>query len=456
MKVSVKKIKRPLFYSLKIAKATFLFFCFSLISFCLLAQSSENKERELIALSGGVGVLSFHGDVGSNSLVGAYSFIRSGYAFSIDKYLGSRVSLSVDFLKGKIARDEKSSDNLPKLNFESPITQIGIRGSYFLANLNTSTINPFISAGFSYLKFDPYSDLLDANGKRYNYWKDGSIRDLPESGFNYFFAQKIDRDYLYETKLTDSTSNYKRSTFTIPLSIGVKMKLTSRLDANLLVAYNYSFSDYLDNVKSSGNDAFVFTSASLTYHLFALSKKDREQVSQLFAEMDKSDSDDDGILDSDDLCPGTPKSVKVDVRGCPIDSDADGVPDYLDKEKNSKSGAMVDADGVEITKARMKALSKENNVEASARKDVFNKDFNEKPSVEFMKQIEEMQKENRKNNSETNSTSNIPFDLRVADWNKDGNISSDEIAKTIDAFFDGTITFSAEQINRLIDYFFEQ
>ena len=43
------------------------------------------------------------------------------------------------------------------------------------------------------------------------------------------------------------------------------------------------------------------------------------------------DSDHDGVPDKRDLCPGTPKGVKVDVNGCPLDSDGDGIPDYLDK-----------------------------------------------------------------------------------------------------------------------------
>ncbi len=73
-----------------------------------------------------------------------------------------------------------------------------------------------------------------------------------------------------------------------------------------------------------------------------------------------------------------------------------------------------------------------------------------------MKEVEAMQQELRKNPDAKTNASAIPHDLRVADWNKDGFISADEIAKTIDSFFDGTIAFSAEQINRLIDYFFEQ
>lgn len=44
----------------------------------------------------------------------------------------------------------------------------------------------------------------------------------------------------------------------------------------------------------------------------------------------RRDSDHDGVYDKLDMCPNTPKGVRVDALGCPIDSDGDGVPDYKD------------------------------------------------------------------------------------------------------------------------------
>jgi OOP family OmpA-OmpF porin len=57
------------------------------------------------------------------------------------------------------------------------------------------------------------------------------------------------------------------------------------------------------------------------------------------------DSDGDGVGDSKDKCPGTPKGVKVDAVGCPIDTDGDGVPDYLDKCPDTPKGLPVDEAG---------------------------------------------------------------------------------------------------------------
>jgi OmpA-OmpF porin, OOP family len=72
------------------------------------------------------------------------------------------------------------------------------------------------------------------------------------------------------------------------------------------------------------------------------------------------DSDNDGVFDNYDYrydlhfitpqyydkCPtSTPIGVKVDKYGCPLDTDKDGVPDYLDKCPGTPAGVKVDQDG---------------------------------------------------------------------------------------------------------------
>ena len=42
------------------------------------------------------------------------------------------------------------------------------------------------------------------------------------------------------------------------------------------------------------------------------------------------DTDQDGVMDYMDNCPETPMGIAVDSVGCPVDTDQDGVPDYLD------------------------------------------------------------------------------------------------------------------------------
>lgn len=427
-----------------------------LLWFVPMAHTQPSSQKEIVAISGGVGVLTFHGDVGHNSLAGVYSFIRGGSSYSLEKYFGRNFSASLTLLKGRIARDEKSSDKLPKLNFESFISQIGLSGSFFMQGRKEQFIVPFASAGISYFLFNPHADLIDKNGNYYYYWKDGSIRNLPDTGLNYFYAQFIERDYEYESGLGGDSGRYARNAMAIPLSVGTKLKVSPHADVNLGFTYHLAFSDNLDNVAYGSPDKFLFTSVSLTYHIFTVPKRQREQQSQLFADIDKMDKDGDGIPDIHDLCPNNPPGVKVDGKGCPFDTDADGIPDYADKQPNSKGGLPVDENGVEITKERLAQIQRQISAPAESRRRALSEQFNKKPSAEFMKLVEEMQAELRKKPDQKTLFATIPYDLRVADWNKDGFISSDEIAKTIDAFFDGSIHFSAEQIHRLIDFFFEQ
>ena len=64
-----------------------------------------------------------------------------------------------------------------------------------------------------------------------------------------------------------------------------------------------------------------------------------------------ADSDGDGVNDTIDRCPGTPRGVRVDAAGCPLDSDGDGVPDYLDRCPNTPVGTAVDRNGCPLATA---------------------------------------------------------------------------------------------------------
>lgn len=62
------------------------------------------------------------------------------------------------------------------------------------------------------------------------------------------------------------------------------------------------------------------------------------------------DSDRDGVYDGLDDCPDTDPAAAgtVDIHGCPVDGDFDGIPDYLDACPNNPIGAMVDSVGCPV------------------------------------------------------------------------------------------------------------
>jgi OOP family OmpA-OmpF porin len=60
-----------------------------------------------------------------------------------------------------------------------------------------------------------------------------------------------------------------------------------------------------------------------------------------------ADTDNDGVPDDQDKCPGTPPGVVVDTTGCVPDSDGDGVTDDRDTCPGTASGVVVDTVGCE-------------------------------------------------------------------------------------------------------------
>lgn len=69
------------------------------------------------------------------------------------------------------------------------------------------------------------------------------------------------------------------------------------------------------------------------------------------------DSDNDGVVDGIDQCPGTPAGVEVDAQGCPLDSDQDGVADYKDQCPATPLGTEVNEDGCPLPGEKILSLT---------------------------------------------------------------------------------------------------
>ena len=87
----------------------------------------------------------------------------------------------------------------------------------------------------------------------------------------------------------------------------------------------------------------------MNYVIHKLHFEKKEKIDLDIEAFNNSDEDNDGIIDIIDECPHTPKSIKVDLMGCPIDTDKDGVPDHIDQEPNSINYKYVDEMGRGIT-----------------------------------------------------------------------------------------------------------
>ena len=410
------------------------------------SQSGKSKKsKQLPSLALGTGVLSFDGDIGNGVNLSSLSRIRGGYNLTIEQRIGRLIGVSFNGLYGKLADSESGIKR--NINFESKIIQADLNLVIHLDNdfifKRSSIFAPYIFFGFGYLKYNSFGDLTDKNGVKYNYWADGTIRDLADSSIG---AKIIQRDYTYETELNDS-AKYANSSFALPIGLGVNFKIVDNLYINMGATYYMTMTDWIDNFKIAKNDSYIFTNISIQFN-FGKPYDDSNPIYETvdFSSLDNLDTDEDGVKDGNDVCPGTPKGAKITANGCPEDSDEDGVADYLDKEPLTKKGAFVDEKGVTITEKMIADRQTVYTALATERSNL----FNENPSLKYLKQLE------AKSKGKATGKGSIPFAIRSADVNKDGFISTDEITKAIDGFFEGDSDFTVEKLNDLIDFFFDQ
>ncbi len=312
-------------------------------------------------IGAGPGILTFYGDVADKWTL-APSISRMSYHISLSGYLTRYLMISARAMFGSVGADEHG----PRYaNFQSKINMGGIHLTYNFDNFLPAKrrIDPFITSGLEYFEFNAKTDLNDANGNKYYYWSDGSIKNLPENDPNAANAITLQRDYTYETdlrKLNKETFGlYPERSFAVPVGAGVNLHLFPRWNFKLGATMHYTFTDHIDGItpanKGAGKgdskkDKFLETYFTITFDLFNPKPEYVTPVSdaELLA-LANEDTDMDGVKDFDDKCQGTPAGVTVDANGCPPDTDGDGVPDYLDKEINSPPNSLVDDNGIAQT-----------------------------------------------------------------------------------------------------------
>lgn len=318
-------------------------------------------------ISLGAGMLSFHGDLYSKHYQAPWT-ARIGYDLNISQRLSKSFQLNFNILFGKLGANEWV-DNRQE-NFQSEIRSGGLSLLYDFGNFipDRYRIRPWISIGVNSFEFLSKTDEYDKNGNKYYYWSDGSIKNIDQSAPTASLAVNLNRDYVYETDIRESNKDgfgkYQERAWSFPIGAGALMKVTDRIDLKLGFQYYFTTTDYIDGITNksigtrSGNkqkDNFVYTSFALQYDLVIKKKSKSDTLPKDYFDnvdwlaIDNGDYDEDGIKDWDDKCHGTPKGVKVDTFGCPLDDDNDGVPNHADEELASPAGVEVNSKGVALT-----------------------------------------------------------------------------------------------------------
>lgn len=314
----------------------------------------------------GTGFLTYFGEIQSYQSGFSATNSRVGGNLMLNAPLSNAFNIEFAAIYGKVSSNERTL--VRNYNFESRIRMASISLQYNFYPFfkpTRSFIHPYLGIGFSSFEFLSKSDLYDSNGSKYYYWNDGSIMDKPQS--NPLNAKPLFRDYHYETDLReqnlDSLGKYREQSFAIPLSLGFEFHLSERIDFRIGTTLNYTFTDLIDNISESGtgirkgdskNDFLVYSNIGLSYDLEKFLPKKEEDVFMdstdhiAILEYDQVDADNDGVIDAIDDCAATPLEALVDLRGCPLDTDKDGVPDYFDEE-NTPIDNHVNWHGVTIS-----------------------------------------------------------------------------------------------------------
>ena len=138
-------------------------------------------------------------------------------------------------------------------------------------------------------------------------------------------------------------------------NISIEDRITFPHDVDLLDGQRWAEQVYGNPVFTQDNDMVNYFSVSLNFNV-GNARKNVEPLYWLnpldyvYGEINDPrlpDADFDGVTDQFDQCPGTPEGVPVDVNGCPMDTDGDGVPDYRDKQLITPTECQpVDEDGI--------------------------------------------------------------------------------------------------------------
>ena len=304
----------------------------------LLTLKNEAKKNKLQPkLYIGFGNFNFIGDISDTRNTGIIG--QSGFQIGLSTNINEFIDASLLMEEGIVRVDGINQVNFPT-NFKSTINTIGLRFDYNFKNIfENKLLTPYLGIGISYLKFDSKGSYDNTNN------------EYEVDLLNQWLLDPI------------NTEPYSQNAVDIPLSIGLNLKINDRFNFKVGTTYHYTNTDYIDNILDGNTDKYFVNTAHIIYDLrcFDCEEKYIPEIKDDyfvvdFNALDKEDEDKDGVIDIDDFCIGTPKDVKVDAKGCPIDTDNDNIPDYLDKEANTPKGAVVNSDGIQLTDEMSEAI----------------------------------------------------------------------------------------------------
>lgn len=245
-------------------------FILLLVASTLSAQQDTYKWR--IGLHGGL--MNYYGDLSYkfwdtnpqlNDLLENLEYVSYGAA--LEKRLSQAWGLRLLYSNGEFIANDRTIDGdgnlrtgnpnfLRSLNARTEISDFSILLNYHFDNSwafgKKAIIAPYLTAGLGWSDFSVYGDLFTESGSRYYYWKDNTIRDVAEGSGE--TGNIIEQDGNFETNLAELNTegvDYDSDLFHLSAGIGLKFRLSERLNLNLETIFRFTDSDYLDDVSGA-------------------------------------------------------------------------------------------------------------------------------------------------------------------------------------------------------------
>ncbi|WP_165733757.1 OmpA family protein [Polaribacter sp. 20A6] len=294
-------------------------------------DSTEVKGKDIIkdnntwAIGGGFSNFIMHGDLRSIGTSDDTNYWNFGGYIYVDKMFNPILGLEFKATYNKMSGGAQYFSNTYDLKYvPSTVNRDNMKfeGTAYGAELNliVSFSNIYrrqarkwnVSGyfGVGYHQYD--SALFDRN-------TDGSYTKISDADFGY----NPERN-----SVSEASSIY------LSTQLGIKRKISRRLDLEFRTGMYFNHEDHLDAAISNKQNWENFFVTSLGVVLKLGKKKEyiiwaAEEAPG--AQFKIIDTDNDGVMDQLDVEPNTPKGAMVYGNGQAVDTDGDGLPDYKDK-----------------------------------------------------------------------------------------------------------------------------
>lgn len=250
-----------------IKKFLTVLFVLTLANCSLIGQQTQYNWK----LSTSGGIYSYYGDLTDNfrliqptsRTIKPFDNINfESFGWSVERSLSDAWTIGLNYNKGVFTINDRAIDwngelrlnnkyFSRSLNAQTKIKNYNLFFAYYLDNGNLlrkkATLSPYFKLGAGLTSFQVFGDLF-TNGQRYFYWPDGTIRDAAPGTSN---ANIITQDGIFETNLTQLQTEgkkYKTTVFTPSLCLGLKFRVSQKLNLNFEYGFFFTQTDYLDDV----------------------------------------------------------------------------------------------------------------------------------------------------------------------------------------------------------------